>query len=157
MDWFLYDIGLRHERVKFKCRLGFSRFLLLIFTFFTAMAEKNKEPGKDNILSKTELIIQKLSSETKTTTTKLAEEGPREFVEDNYYEIITCTQHFKEKRNCDVLASEQGPSCTRLDQLPILNLIFIRFTTPTNNDSASESWILPTPMKKAKSFENKTI
>ena len=49
---------------------------------------------------------------------------------------------------------------TRLDQLLSLNLIFIRFTTPAlikNNDSASESWTLPPPMKKAKSFENKAI
>ena len=71
-----------------------------------------------------------------------------------------CIQHFKEKQNCDVLASEQGPSYTRWDQLPSLNLIFIRFTTPAsikNNDSASESWTLPSPMKKAKSFENKAI
>ena len=47
-----------------------------------------------------------------------------------------------------------------MDQLPSLNLIFIRFTTPAsikNNDSASESWTLPSPMKKAKSFENKAI
>ena len=121
------------------------------------------KPGKDNIFPKKELIVQKLSSEPKTTTMKFTREGPREFVEYNYDEILlenikqACTQHFKEKRNCDVLASEQGPSCTRLDQLPILNLIFICFTTPTNNDSASESWILPTPMKKAKSFENKAI
>ena len=43
-----------------------------------------------------------------------------------------CTQHFKEKRNCDVLDSEQGPSCTCLDQLPSLNVIFIRFTTPAS-------------------------
>ena len=58
------------------------------------------------------------------------------------------------------MASEQGPSCTRLDQLPSLNLIFTRFTIPAsikNNDSASESWTLPPPMKKAKSFENKAI
>ena len=69
-----------------------------------------------------------------------------------------CTQHFKEKRNCDVLAPEEGPSCTRLDQLPSFNLIFIRFTTPAsikNKNSASESWTLPPPMKKGKSFENK--
>ena len=71
-----------------------------------------------------------------------------------------CTKHFKEKRNCDVLASEQGPSCTRLDQLPSFNLIFIRFTTPAsikNKNSTSESWTLPPPMKKGKNFENKAI
>ena len=98
------------------------------------------------------MIIQKLSSEPKATTTKFTREDPREFVEYNYNEILlenikqACTQHFKEKRNCDVLASEQGPTCTRLDQLPSLNLIFIRFTTPAsikNNDSASESWTVP--------------
>ena len=97
---------------------------------------------------------------------KFTREGPREFVEYNYDEILlenikqACTQHFKEKRNCDVLASEQGPTCTRLDQLPSLNLIFIRFTTPAsikNNVSASESWTLPPLMKKAKSFESKAI
>ena len=44
---------------------------------------------------------------------------------------------------------------TPLDELLSLNLIFIRFTTPAlikNNDSASESWTLPPPMKKAKKF-----
>ena len=112
------------------------------------MAEKKKKPEEENILAKKELIVQKLSSEPKTTTMKFTREGPREFVEYNYDEILlenikeACTQRFKEKQNCDVLASEQGPSCTRLDQLPSLNLIFIRFTTPAsikNNDSTSES------------------
>ena len=139
-------------------------FLIVYLHFFTAMAEQKKKPGEKNILSKKELIV--LNSEPKPTTIKFTREGPREFVEYNYDEILlenikqACTQHFKEKRNCDVLASEQGPTCTRLDQLPSLNLIFIRFTTPAsikNNDSASESWTLPPPMKKAKSFKNKAI
>ena len=59
-----------------------------------------------------------------------------------------------------IVMYEQGPICTHLDQLPSLNLIFIRFTTPAsikNNDSASESWTLPSPMKKTKTFENKAI
>ena len=48
----------------------------------------------------------------------------------------------------------------RLNQLPSLNLIFIRFTTPTSikkSDSASESWTLLPLMKEARSFENKTL
>ena len=97
---------------------------------------------------------------------KFIREGPRKFVEYNYDEVLlenineACTQHFKEKRNCNVFASEQGPSCTRLDQLPSLNLIFRCFTTPASikkNDSASESWTPPPPMKKATRFENKAI
>lgn len=63
-------------------------------------------------------------------------EGPREFVEYNCDQIFlentkkAYTQHFKEKRNCDVLACEQRSSCTRLNLLPSLNLIFVRFITP---------------------------
>ena len=97
---------------------------------------------------------------------KFTREALREFVEYNYDEILlenikeASTEHSKEKRNCDVLASEQGLSCTRLGQLPSLSLIFIRFTTPAsikNSDSASELWILPPPIKKQKRFENKAI
>ena len=97
---------------------------------------------------------------------KLLREDPREFFEYNYDGILlknvkeTYIQHFKDKRNCGVLASEQRPSCMRLDQLPSLNLIFRRFATSAsiqNNNSASESWTLPLPMKKSKSFKNKTI
>ena len=128
------------------------------------MAEQKKKPGEKNILSKKELIV--LNSEPKPTTIKFTREDPREFVEYNYDEILlqnikkACSQHFKEKRNCDILASEQGPSSTSLDQLSSLNLIFIRFTTPAsikNNDSASESWTLPPPMKKAKSFKTRQL
>ena len=70
---------------------------------------------------------------------KFAREDPREFVEYDYDKILlenikqACTLHFKEKRNCDVLASKQEPTCTRLDQLPSLNLIFIGFTTPVQS------------------------
>ena len=69
---------------------------------------------------------------------KFTRESPREFVLYNYDEMLqenikeAYTQHFKEKRNCDVLASKQGPSFTRLDQLPSLDLIFVRFITPTS-------------------------
>ena len=41
--------------------------LIAYLHFFTVMAEKKKKPGEDE-LSKKELIVQKLSSESKTTT-----------------------------------------------------------------------------------------
>ena len=83
------------------------------------MAEKKKKPGDDNILLKKELIVQKLSSEPKTTTTKFTRQGLRKFAEYNYDEIFlesvkqACTQHFKEKQNGDVLASEQATIVSR--------------------------------------------
>ena len=125
------------------------------------MVEKKKKPGEENILSKKELIVQKQSSEPKPSTMKFTREDPKEFVEYSYDEILLeniqkpAPNIFLKKRNCDVLPSEQGPS-SKLS----LNLIFIRFTTPgsiKNNDSASESWTLPPPIKKAKSFESKAI
>ena len=61
--------------------------LIVYLQFFTAMAEKKKKPREDNILSKKELIVHKLSSELKKTTIKFTREGPREFVEYNYEEV----------------------------------------------------------------------
>ena len=61
---------------------------MLIFIFFTAMAEKKKKPGKENILSKKELIVQKVSPEPKPATMKFTRESPREFAEYNYDEIL---------------------------------------------------------------------
>ena len=75
------------------------------------MADK-KKPGEESILLKKELIVQKLSSESKTTTMKFTRESPREFVEYDYDEIMP---------------GNKGPSCTRLDRLPSLNLIFDTF------------------------------
>ena len=113
-------------KLSSKAELASGGSYCLSSLFFTAIAEK-KKLGEDNI-SKKELIVQKLSFEPKATTMKFTREVPREFVDYNYDEILlenikqACTQYFKEKRNCDILASEQGPSCTRLDQLPNLNL-----------------------------------
>ena len=44
--------------------------------------------------------------------------------------------------SCDVLASERGPSCTKITQLPNLKLIHIRFVM--NNDGNSSSGISST-------------
>ena len=79
------------------------------------MGEKKKKPGQENMSTKKELIIQKLSSVPKPTTMKFTREDPRKFVKYNYDEKLlenikeACTKHFKEKWNCDVLASAQGP------------------------------------------------
>ena len=55
--------------------------------FFTATLEM-KNAGEGNTLSKKELIIPNLSSEPKPITMKFTREGPREFVEYSYDEIL---------------------------------------------------------------------
>ena len=97
---------------------------------------------------------------------KYSREGPRDFVPFEYEEVTidnikkACQKHFKEHRNCDVLASEQGPSCSRIDQLPSLKIIHIRFTNdlsrkrpfPEISSFPKTSDILGIPSKHPKSF-----
>ena len=59
--------------------------LIAYLHFFTAMTDKQKKPGKENILSKKELIVKKLSPEPKPTTMKFTRKVPREFVEYNFH------------------------------------------------------------------------
>ena len=87
--------------------------------------------------------MQRLSTEPKPTTMKYSREGPRDFFPFEYEEVTidkikkACQKHFKERRNCDVLASEQGLSCSRIDQIPSLKIIHIRFR---NNLSGKRSF-----------------
>ena len=113
-----------------------------------------------------ELLVQRLSTETKPTTMKYSREGPRDFFPFEYEEVTidnikkACQKHFKEHRNCDVLASEQGPSCSRIDQLFCLKIIHIRFTNdlsrkrpfPEISSFPKTSDILGIPSKHPKSF-----
>ena len=57
--------------------------LIAYLHFFTAMADKQKKPGEEKILSKKELIVQKLNPEPKATTMKFTRKVPREYVEHN--------------------------------------------------------------------------
>ena len=113
-----------------------------------------------------ELLVQRLSPKPKPTTMKYLREGPRDFVPFKYEEVTidninkACQKHFKERRNCDVLASEQGPSCFGIDQLPNLKIIHIRFTNdlsrkrpfPEISSFPKTSDILGIPSKHPKSF-----
>ena len=80
-----------------------------------------------------EIVVQRLSTEPKASTMKYSREGTREFVEFPYDELtidnikLSCKEHFKENKQCDVLASDQGPSCTRLGQLQNTKLFYVRF------------------------------
>ena len=113
-----------------------------------------------------ELLVQRLSTEPKPSTMKYSREGPRDFVPFEYEEVTidnikkACQKHFKEHRDCDVLASEQGPSCFRIDQLPSLKIIHIRFANdlsrkrlfPEIFSFSKTSVFLGIPSKHPKSF-----
>ena len=64
---------------------------------------------------------------------KNSREGPWLFVPYQYDEVTienikdACKTFFHEHRLCDILASEMGPSCTRVDQIPYFKILYIRF------------------------------
>ena len=93
--------------------------------------------GHGLILDSSELIAQRLSAEPKGSSMKYAKQGPPEFVPFEYSEVTleniehACKIHYRENlKTCDILASEQGPSCSRLDQIPSFKVIYIRFIMP---------------------------
>ena len=101
------------------------------------------------ILTKQELVVQRLSAELNGKTPKYAPIGPREFVpyldEDLTIPGIkaACWRHFSniddlvKLTECDVLASERGPSCKNVDQIPNVSLIHVRFITKAGGLSLS--------------------
>lgn len=101
---------------------------------------KNKAGGSSgnaNIVKKGEITVQRLSSEVQGKAQKYVRIGPREFVSFPHDNLSltnlkdACQKHFEsridENMVCDILAGDQGPSCTSLEQLPNFNVIHVRF------------------------------
>ena len=85
--------------------------------------------------------MQRLSSEVAGKQQKYSRIGPREFVNFSGRELTmanikeACTSHFTSKIGvgmvCDILAGEQGPSCSTVKQIPDTKLIHVRFIDET--------------------------
>ena len=130
------------------------------------MKEKREVNGQRKLKQRTpqkvdQLTVQRLSSNVSRKAQKFSRIGPREFVSYPYGDLTmeeikkACEAHFlsqlKMHAECDVLAGEQGPSCSSLDQIPNLKLIHIRFVGTTVKSSlhsntstlASYSYVSP--------------
>ena len=93
-----------------------------------------------------EITVQPLATEATGKLKKYERTGPQEFVPFLFGEvtieniILSCNKHFKDRlkgMSCDVLASERGPSCTKIAQLPNLKLIHVRFVMKNDGNSSS--------------------
>ena len=82
------------------------------------------------------IVVQRLSAEVSGKAQKYSRSGAREFVPfDEFNEISienikkACMKHYgmPDTMCCDVLAGEQGPSCSSMKQLPSLKVIHVRF------------------------------
>ena len=112
---------------------------------------EGKSSAGSSILENKEITVQPLATEATGKLKKYERTGLQEFVPFLFQEvtieniILSCNKHFKNRlkgMSCDVLASERGPSCTKITQLPNLKLIHIRFLM--NNDGNSSSGISST-------------
>ena len=79
----------------------------------------------------------RLSAEPKGNSMKYAKQGAHEFVSFKYSDVTlenikrSCKVHYQENlTTCDILVSEQGPSCSRLDQISSLKVIYVCFIMP---------------------------
>lgn len=118
------------------------------------------------------LTVQRLSSEVSGKVQKFSRIGAREFVPFTDYDDITlpniklaCEKHFSttvgKSVMCDVLAAEQGPSCSTLEQIPDLRLIHIRFIPcqeheqdHVENDSGKLMFLTPDIRKKKRTVSS---
>ena len=98
--------------------------------------EKGSSAGR--VLQQEELTVQILSGEVTGKAQKFSRIGPREFVSFAGSDELmltniklACQKHFLptvgKNLVCDVLAGEQGPSCSMLDQIPDLKLVHVSF------------------------------
>ena len=103
--------------------------------------KKTDNVGKHKILERKELVVQRLSAEVSGKAQKYTRVGPREFVsyQDHDGELTiegiqdACEKHFAlEDMSCDILASDQGPSCTSMEHIPDLKVIHVRFVKETS-------------------------
>lgn len=107
-------------------------------------AKKSSGLG-ENILSEKEMIVQRLASEASGKAMKYERIGPQEFVTYPFDEITldniktACYHHFKDRLThsdmvCDVLASQNGPSCNKLSHLSNFKKIHVRFVKVKEDD-----------------------
>ena len=90
-----------------------------------------------NIVNNQELIVQSLEGEPSGKAKKYERTGPQEFVPFEFEEVSidnikeACMRRFASRllpgMICDVLATDRGPSCLKMDHLPNVKLIHVRF------------------------------
>ena len=138
-------------------------------------AMSNKRAGKKatphaKILEDEAITVQRLSADVSGKTQKYTRIGVKEFVPFEYEEVTisniwrACLDHYCVSENmfCDILAGEQGPSCSTLKQIPSLNVIHVRFiekdTSKAGPSHATTSnTVLPGQARPAKRGQKRKV
>ena len=114
-------------------------------------AKKNCAGNK--IIQEQEMIVQQLFSDVVGTAKRYHKVGAQEFVAYPYSELsienlsAACAAHFKDilgdDQRCDILRSQNGPSCSKLSQIKTWEVIFVRFVTDPSLVSTSVTKYFP--------------
>ena len=91
-----------------------------------------------NILAEKEMIVQRLASEASGKAMKYERLGPQEFIPYPHDEMtidnikLACSMHFSDRLShedmvCDILQSQNGPSCSKLSHIKSFKIIHVRF------------------------------
>ena len=102
-----------------------------------------------SILKQGEMIVQQLESEPSGKAKKYERVGAQEFVKFDHEDVTidnikeACERHFSDRvppgMECNVLASQRGPSCTKVSHLCNFKLIHVRFIKKDSGISSFRS------------------
>ena len=92
----------------------------------------------------TDILVQRMSSTASGRLKKFEPLDTRDFVPFGDYDDLTianikgaCEKYYQAPEgSCDILASDRGPSCTKLEQIKGKKVYFIRFLPPKSTDVA---------------------
>eukprot|EP00111_Clytia_hemisphaerica_P012080 TCONS_00035498-protein len=100
-----------------------------------------------HILAEREMTVQRLSSVATGKAMKFNKMGPQEFVAYPFDELTienliqACSAHFRDElldnQRCDILQSQDGPSCSKLSHIKSYKVIYVRLITNVNQASIS--------------------
>ena len=91
-----------------------------------------------------DILVQRMSSTASGRLKKFEPLDTRDFVPFGDYDDLTmenikeaCEKYYQAPEgSCDILASDRGPSCTKLEQIKGKKVYFIRFLPPKSTDVA---------------------
>ena len=84
-----------------------------------------------------DILVQRMSSTASGRLKKFEPLDTRDFVPFGDYDEEACEKYYQVlEGSCNILASDRGPSCTKLEQIKGKKVYFIRFLPPTSTDVA---------------------
>ena len=106
--------------------------------------DKNGKRSTGNTPS--DILIQRMSSTASGRLKKYEPLDTRDFVPFSEYDELSienikeaCEQFYKAPQgSCDILASDRGPSCTKIEQIKAKKVFFIRFLQPIESCEVSD-------------------